>query len=86
MGQYQVRYLWYGQMSPAQMLFEQMSPWQLAYVKDGPRNLLLKFGQKQLSTSWDIPDMDECNMNKCCLYKSYSDTWNLFKMVTGTYV
>ena len=69
-----------------QMLIEQMSPWQLAYVKDGPRSLLLKFGKKQLSTSLDIPDMDECNMNKCCLYKLYFDTWNPFKMVPGTYI
>ena len=30
--------------------------------------------------------MDKCHMNKCCLYKCYFDTWNLFKIVPGTYV
>ena len=30
--------------------------------------------------------MDKCHMNKCCLYKQYFDTWNLFKIVPGTYV
>ena len=42
-GQYQLRYSWYGQMLPGQMLLGQMSPWQLASVKDGPMSLPLKF-------------------------------------------
>ena len=33
-------------------------PWHLASVKDGPRNLRLKFGQYRLSNSWDIADIE----------------------------
>ena len=40
------------------MLPEQISPWQLAFAKDGPRNLLLKFGQNGVSYSWDIDDIE----------------------------
>ena len=36
----------------------QMSLWQLEYVKDGPRNLPLKFGQNRVSNSWDIADIE----------------------------
>ena len=39
------------QMSTGHMLPGQMSPRQLASVKDGPRNLPLKFGQNQVSNS-----------------------------------
>ena len=41
-------------MSPGQMLPGQMSQWQMASVKDGPRNLPLKFGQNRATNSWDI--------------------------------
>ena len=37
--------------SPLQMLPGQMSPRQLGCVKDGPRNLCLKFGQNLVSNS-----------------------------------
>ena len=41
-----------GQMLPGHiMLPGQMSPRQLASVKDGPRNLPLRFGQNQVSNS-----------------------------------
>ena len=63
-------------MLPGQKLPWQMSPLQLESVQDGPRNLLLKFGQNRVSNSWYIPDMD-----KCCLDKSSHDSWNHFKMV-----
>ena len=33
-------------------------PGQLASVKDGPRNLPLKFGHDQVSNSWDIADIE----------------------------
>ena len=36
------------------MLPGQMSQWQMASVKDGPRNLPLKFGQNRATNSWDI--------------------------------
>jgi len=36
----------------------QMSLWQLVYVKDGPRNLPLKFDQNRVSNSWDIADIE----------------------------
>ena len=52
-------------------------------VKDGPRNQLLKFGQIQVSNSWDITDMDKCRQDKCCLDKYRHDSWNQFKMVPG---
>ena len=58
---------------PGQMLL-----WQLASVNDGPRNLLLKFGQNQVSKSRDIPDMDKCHQEKCRLDKCHHDSWNLF--------
>ena len=45
-------------MSTGQMLPGQMSPWQLGCVKDGPRNLRLKFGQNRVSNSWDIADVE----------------------------
>ena len=78
-------------MLPGQLLPGQMSPWQLSSVKDCPRNLLLKFGQNQVSNSWDIPDMDKCCQDKCCkdkccLDKCYCDSWNQFKIVPRTYV
>ena len=59
--------------------------WQLASVKDGPRNQLLKFGQIQVSNSWDIPDMDKCCQYKYYLDKCRYDSWNQFKMVLGIY-
>ena len=49
-----LRYSWYGQMSPGQMLHGQMSPWQLDSVLDGPRKLCLNVGQNWGSNSWDI--------------------------------
>ena len=55
--QWQLRYSWYGQMSQGQMLPEQMSLWHLEYVKKGPRNQPLKFGQNRASNSWDIADI-----------------------------
>ena len=58
-----MRYSWTGQMFPGQMLPGQMLPgqmslWKLASVKDGPRNLALKFGQNWVSNSWDISDIE----------------------------
>ena len=47
--------------------------WQLEYVQDGPRNLPLKFGQNQVSDSWNVPDMDKCCKDKCCLNRCYFD-------------
>ena len=38
-------------MLPGQMMPRYMS--QLASVKDGPKNLPLKFGQNQVSNNWD---------------------------------
>ena len=35
-----------------------MLPWQLGSVKNGPRNLPLKFGSNPVSNSWDITDME----------------------------
>ena len=67
-----LRYSWYGQMSPGQILPGQMSSWQLASVKNGPKNQILKFGQNQVSqvgNSRDIPDMDKCCKEKYCLDK-----------------
>ena len=40
----------WSKLSPGHIFPGQMSG-QLASVKDGPRNLLLKFGQKQVSNS-----------------------------------
>ena len=45
-------------MLPGEMLNGQISLWQLASVKDGSRNLSLKFGQNQVSNSWDIADIE----------------------------
>ena len=45
-----------------------------------------KFGQNWVSNSWDIPDMDKCCQDKCCLDKCHCDSWNLFKMVPGTFL
>ena len=72
-------------MSPGQILPGQMSTWQLESVQDGPWNLLSKFGQNQVSNSWDITDMDKCRQSKCCLDKCRHDNWNKFKMVPGIY-
>ena len=46
-----MRYSWYGQMSPWQMLPGQMSPWQLESAQVGPRDLPLKFDR-----NWVIND------------------------------
>ena len=40
------------------MLPGQMTPWQLEYVQDQPRDVPLKFGQNQVSNSWDIADIE----------------------------
>ena len=48
----------YTSMSPGQMPPCQMSPSQLALVKDGPRNLSLKFGQYRSINSWDVADIE----------------------------
>ena len=65
---------------PGQILPGQMSPWQLESVLDVPRNLPVKFHQNRVSNSWDIPDMDECRKDKCCLHKCHHYSWNLFEM------
>ena len=75
--QEQLRYSWYGQMLPVQMLLGQILPWQLASVKGG---------QNRVRNSWDIPDMDKHYVDKCCLEKCHFDSWNMFKMVQGAYV
>ena len=59
--------------------------WQLEYVQDGPRNLPLKFGQNWVNNSWDIPDMDKCRKDKCCLNKCHFESWNMLKKVPGTF-
>ena len=56
-------------MSPGQM-----SLWQLESVLDVPRNLPVKFHQNRVSNSWDIPDMDICREDKCCVDKCHPDT------------
>ena len=68
------------------MLPWQMSLWELASVKEGPRNLHLKFGQNRVSISWNIPDMDKCLQDKYWQDKCRHYSWNLFKMVPGTYL
>ena len=68
------------------MLPGQMSHWHLLCVKDGPRNLPLKFGQNRVSNSWDITDMDKCCKDICCMDKCHLDGWYLLKMVPGTYI
>ena len=45
-------------MSQGQMFPGQMSLWHMESVKDGPRNLPLKFGKNQVSNSWDIADIE----------------------------
>ena len=50
----------------------------MACVKEGPKNLALKFGQKQVTNSWYIPDMDKRRQDKCRLNKCPHDSWNLF--------
>ena len=57
-GQLELRYSWYGQMSPGQMLPWQMSPWQMESVLNVHRNLPLKFHQNRVSNSWDIADIE----------------------------
>ena len=52
--QLELRYCWYGQMSPGEMFPGQMSPWQLKSVLEVFKYLLLKFGQNRVSNSWDI--------------------------------
>ena len=74
------------QMSLGQMLPGQMSLWHLASVKDGPRNLLLKFYHNQVRNSWYNPDMDKCHMDKCWLDKCHFDIWKLLNTVPGTSV
>ena len=39
--------------------------------------LPLKFGQNLVTNSCDIPDMDKCHQDKCCLNKCHRDSWNL---------
>ena len=68
-------------MSPGQMWPGQMSTWQLTSVKEGSRNVPLKFGQNQVSNSWDITNMDKCCQGKCCLAKCHRDSWHLLKVV-----
>ena len=72
-------------ISPGHMLSGQMPSWQLESAQDRPRNLLLKFDQNQVNNSGDFLDMDKYRQNKCCLDKCHHDSWNLFKMVKGTY-
>ena len=55
----QLRYSWYGQMSPTQMLTGQILPYWLASVKKIFQNIKLKFDQHWVIDSWDIPDMDK---------------------------
>ena len=64
-----------------------MSPWQMAHVKDGPRNLPLMFGQNQVRNSWDIPDMEKCRQDKCWVLQQLSKG-RLSKetIVQGTFV
>ena len=57
-----LRYCCHRQMSSGQMLPGQMSPWHMASVKDGSRNLHLKFGQNWFSYSWDIADIIRANV------------------------
>ena len=58
------------------MLPGQVLPWQLESVQDGPSNLILKFGQNQVSNNRDIPYMDKYRQDKCCLNKCRHDCWN----------
>ena len=68
---------------------EKMWLWQLASVKEGPRNLRnlpWKFGQNLASNSWDITNMDKCCQDKCCLDKCHHDSWHLLKMVPESWL
>ena len=64
----------------------QMSLWWLASVKDSPKNLPFKFSWNWVKNSWDIPDIDICRQDKCCLDKCHRDGWDLLKMVPQTYL
>ena len=57
-GQLQLRYFYYGQMSPGQMFYGQSFTVAFGNIQDGPRNLPLKFGQKRVSNSWDIVNIE----------------------------
>ena len=70
-------------MLPEHIFPGQMLLWQLASVKVGPRILFLKFGQIQVSNSWDI--MDKCRQYKYYLDKCRYDSWNQLKMVPEIY-
>ena len=59
------QYSIYGQMSPGQMLPGQMSLWQLASVKDGPRNLPLKFGPNRAARFLKVCPYDQLRRNSC---------------------
>ena len=65
---------------------EQMAPWQLASVKEGPRNQPLKFGQNWVSSSWDILNMDKCCQDIFCLDTCHQEGWHLLKIVPGAYL
>ena len=56
-------------------------------IKLGPQKTRpKKIVENLFGNNWDIPDMDKCHHEKCCLYKCHHDSWNLFKMVPGTYL
>ena len=71
---------WRGNLIPINQLLELYT-----FYNPAPRSLLLKFGQNRLCKCWDIPDMDKCRQDKCCLDKCRHGSWNLFNMVLGTY-
>ena len=60
-----------GQMSSGQRFLVQISLCYMTSVKEGSRNLNLKFGQNWFSNSWDIADMDICRHDKYCLDKCH---------------
>ena len=66
-------------MSPWHMLPGQMSLWRLASVKDGPRNIPLKFGQNRVSNSWDTDWI-------CTFNISFSKNHLLHFKINGTIV
>ena len=72
-----------GQMLPGQMFSVQMSSWQLTSVKDGSRKLIMKFGQNQVSNSWDIADMGKCRQDKCYMDNCLSDNCLSLLTVSG---
>ena len=49
------------------------------------KNWAEKFGQNWVHDNRDIPDMDKCHQDKCCLDECHCDSW-MFKMVPGTYL